>query len=74
MSYGQCKPEWRAKEGPEPVQEIFEAVRENARDGRLDCEEALSLARKFGVSPEQIGKACDRLKIRISRCQLGCFK
>ena len=52
---------------------IIEAVRTAARDNRLSCAAAHELARKLNITPEEIGAICNRLKIKVSACRLGCF-
>jgi hypothetical protein len=49
-------------------------VEKRAREGRISCKEALKLANELGVSPAEVGRAADELKIKIAGCQLGCFK
>lgn len=49
------------------------AVRENEKL-RLSCRDAFKIAEEFGVDPAIIGKICNEQKIRICKCQLGCFK
>ncbi|MCD4653545.1 hypothetical protein K8T06_06380 [bacterium] len=53
---------------------IKQRVQELARNEKLPCAAALSLAEELGVSPKKICKAANLLKIKISACQLGCFK
>ena len=45
-------------------------------DGKLKlaCADALKLAEKFGVKPTAITRICNQRKIKICKCQLGCFK
>ncbi|HHY38368.1 MAG TPA: hypothetical protein GX507_05510 [Clostridia bacterium] len=49
------------------------AIREAAKDGRIACPEALSLAHTLGLPPFIIGRAADKAGIKIVGCQLGCF-
>ncbi len=42
-------------------------------NGKLPCAVAFKIARKLKVSPKQVGDAANRLNIKISNCQLGCF-
>ncbi len=42
-------------------------------NGRLSCIVAFQIARKLKVSQRQVGEMANRLNIRISNCQLGCF-
>ena len=39
----------------------------------LTCAEALRIATELDVEPVQVRRTCDRQKIRICSCQLGCF-
>jgi hypothetical protein len=45
-----------------------------SENGVLPCAVALKLASEEKVSPSVIGKMANTLKIKISKCQLGCFK
>jgi len=54
-------------------EQLNEAVRKAAQEGRLTCEKAHDLGRKLGVPLEDIGKVCNELQIKIQACQLGCF-
>ncbi|MCK4537650.1 MAG: hypothetical protein KAV42_02505 [Candidatus Krumholzibacteria bacterium] len=59
-------------------EKLTELIRENAleRDGKkvMPCPKAFMLSREYGVSLKQIGECCNEADIRISNCQLGCFK
>ena len=54
-------------------QEILEAIRRVAVEGRLACKDALELASALGVAPARIGRICNAENIRIVNCRLGCF-
>lgn len=54
-------------------EELLEAVKGAAQDGRLSCSDAQALAEKFSVSYGTVGQAANELKIKIKGCQLGCF-
>lgn len=61
-------------------EQLLEAVLESAgvqqqSDGRkqLTCAEAFELAKKHDVDIIEIGHICNQNKIRICKCQLGCF-
>ena len=54
--------------------EIRELIQAQAKDGRVSCKAMLSLAEQTQTSAKQIGKLCNEIKIRITGCQLGCFK
>jgi hypothetical protein len=57
------------KVSPELEKAILEALVSN----RLPCAAAWEIAGKFGISKMKVSSACERLKIRISACQLGAF-
>lgn len=58
----------------ESTKDVLEKVKEKSIDGRISCSVALNVAREFKVSPVQVGRAANELKIKIFGCQLGCFK
>jgi hypothetical protein len=53
---------------------LLERVSASLVDGRLPCGVAHHLADELGVSINEIGWAADAGQIRITKCQLGCFK
>lgn len=57
----------------EPSAEILDAVRKAAPGGKLTCTAARKIAADFKVHPRVIGRACDRLDLKIHKCELGCF-
>jgi hypothetical protein len=52
---------------------LEEEMRASLVNGKLPCAVAFKIARKLKVSPKQVGNAANRLNIKISSCQLGCF-
>jgi len=50
-----------------------EEVQASLVNGRLPCAQAFRIAKKFKVAPKEVGDAANRLSIKISSCQLGCF-
>jgi len=61
-----------------PDEEIIDAVIRAAEkkkgSRKLSCVQAFELAERFGLSKFQIGRICNENNIKISNCQLGCFK
>lgn len=53
--------------------ELLDKVKEMAPDGSITCREARELAEKLGVKPIEVGRACNKAKIKINACELGCF-
>jgi hypothetical protein len=52
---------------------LEEEMRASLVNGKLPCAVAFKIVRKLKVSPKQVGDAANRLNIKISSCQLGCF-
>ena len=52
---------------------LEEEMRASLVGGKLPCAVAFQIAKKLKVSPKEVGDAANRLKIKISSCQLGCF-
>jgi len=52
---------------------LEEEMRASLVSGKLPCAAAFWIAKKLKVSPRQVGDAANRLNIKISSCQLGCF-
>ena len=40
----------------------------------LPCEKALRMSRENDISLKEIGEICDAEKVKITDCQLGCFR
>lgn len=53
--------------------ELDAALRAEAKEGRISCAAAMSVARRMKLEPSKVGEACDRLGLKIVSCQLGCF-
>ena len=41
---------------------------------KLACAEAFELAQQFETEIVEIGRICNQHKIKICKCQLGCFR
>ncbi len=50
------------------------AVKAAVRDGYVACPSGWRVAKDLGVSRLDVGAMIDRLGIRVTDCQLGCFK
>ena len=58
----------------ESVPEDLEAaIRKALTDGRLSCADAFRIAGEFKLAKIRVSSACEKLKIKISACQLGAF-
>ena len=57
----------------ESLLEMESAVKASLKDGYLSCPTAWRMAKEANVPKIAVGKITDRLGIRITNCQLGCF-
>jgi hypothetical protein len=53
---------------------IEEAILKKSKEGKLPCAMCFKIAEDFGISKNKMGKVLNEMKIKISQCQLGCFK
>lgn len=60
--------------GPPSALRVEEAVRKAAVKGRISCGSAFSVAAESGATVAEVGRAVEKLGIKIVACQLGCFK
>ena len=52
---------------------LEEELQASLVNGKLSCAEAFRIAKKLKVAPRQVGDMANKLNIKISSCQLGCF-
>jgi len=60
-----------ADEGVVVPEEVMAAMRQAGPT--ITCAECFDLAERMGVARRVVGEAANRAKVRIVRCQLGCF-
>jgi hypothetical protein len=48
-------------------------IQKSLVNGRMPCATAFRIAKDFKIAPKEVGLACNKLKVKISSCQLGCF-
>ena len=53
--------------------ELEEKIISSLADDNLPCPVAFKIAQELKVSIREVGEEADKLGIRISNCQLGCF-
>ena len=53
---------------------LEEEVKASLVNGYLPCPDALKMAGRLKVTTQDIGYAADSLGVRVTNCQLGCFK
>jgi hypothetical protein len=49
-------------------------VKSKLKEGNLPCGTAWKIAQEAGVPRIAVGEITDRLGIRVTNCQIGCFK
>jgi hypothetical protein len=52
---------------------VLAAAKERAGRKILSCPDALRIAEEIGVPAAAVGRVCDKEKIKIRNCALGCF-
>lgn len=52
---------------------IEKLLKERSNDGKITCSEARKIAEELNVSYIEVGRAANELKIKIRKCELGCF-
>jgi LAO/AO transport system kinase len=58
---------------PELQAELEKRLTSTAKDGRIQCASAQAIAKSLNLNYLVVGNAADKLKLKISKCQLGCF-
>ncbi|KPJ97428.1 MAG: hypothetical protein AMJ60_11185 [Desulfobacterales bacterium SG8_35] len=53
--------------------ELEQQLHKACKESRILCSSALAIAKSLGIPPGEVGKTANKLNIRISKCQLGCF-
>jgi hypothetical protein len=61
------------KPAEEVSSELAIALKEKIEGNRISCRDVWSIAEDFGISKLKAACACEKLGVRISRCQLGAF-
>ena len=54
--------------------ELEEIILAKAKDGRLPCAVCFKIADDLGIPKKELTKVLNEMKIKISECQLGCFR
>ncbi len=58
----------------EVLSQLKDTVKASLKDGYLPCAVAFKIAKEAQVPKLAVGEMTDRLGIRVTNCQLGCFK
>ncbi len=58
----------------ELLSQLEDMVKASLKGGYLPCAVAFKIAKEVQVSKVAVGEMTDRLGIRVTNCQIGCFK
>ena len=58
----------------EVIAQLEGTIKASLKEGYLSCPVAWKVAKDYNISKIVVGEITDRLGIRITNCQLGCFK
>jgi hypothetical protein len=53
---------------------LEKVILKKAKAGKLPCAMCFKIAEDFKISKREMGKVLNKMKIKISQCQLGCFE
>ena len=60
---------------PESVpDDLKKAIEGSLVEGKLPCKRAWEVAEEFRIGKMDVSSACETLKVKVSKCQLGAFK
>ncbi len=56
-------------------EKVMKALKEisDKNNGKITCAQAWEIAEKFSLTKKEVGDKINELKIKITKCQLGCF-
>ena len=55
-------------------EQIHQEILKQAKDGKIACRQCFEIAQEYAAPLKAIGDVCNEESIRITACQLGCFK
>ena len=58
----------------EVLSQLEDTVKASLKDGYLPCAVAFKISKEAQVPKVAVGEMTDRLGIRVTNCQIGCFK
>jgi hypothetical protein len=53
---------------------IYDLLKRNSNNSKIECEVAWKIAQEKGHSINQIGSTIKNSNLKVSKCQIGCFK
>ena len=58
----------------EVIAQSEDTIKSSLKEGYLPCLIAWKIAKEYNIPKIAVGEIADRLGIRVTNCQLGCFK
>jgi len=55
------------------IKKLEEELQASLVNGKLPCAKAFKIAEKLQVTHKQVGDTANKIGVKISNCQLGCF-
>ena len=55
-------------------EDIFNLLKKRSNNSKIDCEVAWKISQEKGQAINRIGSAIKESDLKVSNCQLGCFK
>ena len=62
------------QDGKDIDETVAQRIKTSLVNGRLPCVLAFKVGGELEINPKDVGDAANRLNIKISSCQLGCFR
>ena len=58
---------------PEQEEQLESLLLKASHEKKIPCASAMDIAKSLGIPITEVGRTANKLKIRIKKCQLGCF-
>jgi len=55
------------------ILKLEQEILKNSTNKKISCARAMEIAKAFNIKVNEVGKICNKLNIKIIKCQLGCF-
>lgn len=52
---------------------LEEKLKASLVNGKLPCAVAFKISQELEVNPQKVGDMANKLNVKVSKCQLGCF-
>jgi hypothetical protein len=73
MPYALCD-DWKRRLEMVDRKKLEETILAKAKDGKIPCAVCFKISEDLGIPKKELTRVLNEMKIKISECQLGCFK